>query len=410
MKRFIPLIITIFIFNIITGQESESPDWGIKFTGFVNNDFIWDSRQTVSARQGHFLLWPAPEKLDPNNNDINARANFNILSIRTRLKGTISGPDVFGAKSSAVIEGSFFGHSNADLNEFRLRHAFAKLNWEHTELIAGQNWHPMFIAACFPATLNFNTGVPFQPFSRNPQIRITQDLGPIKASITALTHLDFTSAAGAVALRNSGLPEVHLQAWYANAPSAGQAGILIGGGAGVKKLVPMIETDSGYSTNAGVSSYMFELYSKLSFSKFTIKAEGSYGQNNYDLLMLGSYAVTFMDPVTGEMKYTPTTSYSAWIDILSNNPTWQPGIFAGFTKNIGAGEDILSGSVAGSRGNIDFVYRVSPRLIYNTGKMRFGLELDYTAAAFGTMDSKAGVTDSSVEGNFRALLSVFYFF
>ena len=155
---------------------------------------------------------------------------------------------------------------------------------------------------------------------------------------------------------------------------------------------------------------MFELYSKLSFTKFTIKAEGSYGQNNYDLLMLGSYAVTFMDPVTGEMKYTPTTSYSAWIDILSNNPTWQPGIFAGFTKNIGAGEDILSGSVAGSRGNIDFVYRVSPRLIYNTGKMRFGLELDYTAAAFGTMDSKAGVTDSSVEGNFRALLSVFYFF
>jgi hypothetical protein len=155
---------------------------------------------------------------------------------------------------------------------------------------------------------------------------------------------------------------------------------------------------------------MAELYLKLSFSKFTVKMEGSWGQNNYDVLMLGSYAATSLDAVSGRMTYTPTGSVSAWTEIHSNNPVWQPGVFAGFTRNLGAGEDILPGSIAGTRGNIDFVYRISPRLIYNTGKMRFGLELEYTAAAFGTPDSRGRVENTTVVGNFRTLLGVFYFF
>jgi hypothetical protein len=49
-------------------------------------------------------------------------------------------------------------------------------------------------------------------------------------------------------------------------------------------------------------------------------------------------------------------------------------------------------------------------LIYNTGKMRFGLELEYTAAAFGTPDARGRVENTTVVGNFRTLLGVFYFF
>ncbi len=195
MKKIIFSLAAAAVCGMLKAQDAEEPKWGIKFSGFVNTDYFFDSRQTVNAREGHFLLCPAAKNFDPNNEDINAKASFNMLSIRTRIRGTISGPDVMGAKSSAVIEGSFFGHSNVDVNEFRLRHAFAKLNWENTELIIGQYWHPMFIPACFPATLSFNTGAPFQPFARNPQIRLTHELGSVKISVTALSHADFYSAA-----------------------------------------------------------------------------------------------------------------------------------------------------------------------------------------------------------------------
>jgi len=95
------------IFSVVLAQENKDSKWGISFSGFVKSDFILDSRQTVNAREGHFLFFPQPELLDKNNSDINAKANFNILSIQTRLNGKITGPDALGAKTSAMIEGEF---------------------------------------------------------------------------------------------------------------------------------------------------------------------------------------------------------------------------------------------------------------------------------------------------------------
>ncbi len=410
MKKVLFLLLAGFACSFLSAQEEEKSQWGIKFSGFISSDYFYDSRQVVCARQGHFLLWPHPEKLDPEGVDINARGAFNFLSIRTRARVTITGPDLLGAKTMAVLEGSFFGHSNVDLNEFRMRHAFVKLNWEHTELLLGQYWNPMFVPECFPAVLSFNTGAPFQPFARNPQIRVSHNVGPIKLSVVAYSHADFASAAGIRALRNSMIPELHLHAQYQKAPSTGSAGIVLGGGAGFKRLVPLIETEQGYHTTEGVGSFLTELYGKLTFKKLTIKAEGAFGQNNYDLLMISSFGNTSVDPVTGRMTYAPTSSYSFWTEIHSNNPKWQPGLFAGYTQNLGAGTDIISEGIWGTRGEIDFIYRVSPRLLYNVGKMRFGVELEYTVAAFGTINNEGLVENSKAVGNLRALIGVFYFF
>jgi hypothetical protein len=410
MKKLTFILFAVIVYGSLSAQDEEKSGWGIKFSGFVNTDYYYDSRQIVCARQGHFLLWPHPEKLDPEGKDINARGSFNFLSIRTRLRGTISGPDVLGAKTSAVIEGSFFGHSNLDLNEFRLRHAFAKMSWEHTELLMGQYWNPMFIPACFPGVLSFNTGAPFTPFARNPQLRVSHDAGPLKISAIAFAHADFTSAAGIRALRNSMIPELQLHASYEKPPANGRAGILIGAGAGYKKLVPVIETERGYQTTEGVSSFLVEVHGKLTLPKLTIKAQGMLGQNNYDLLMISSFGITSVDTITGRQTYAPTGSYAVWTEIHTNHAKWQPGFFAGYTRNLGAGEDISAGGVVGSRGNIDYIYRLSPRLLYNMGKMRFGLELEYTVAAFGAIDSMGLVQNSIAVGNLRALASVFYFF
>ena len=86
---------------------------------------------------------------------------------KARLTGKITGPDVVKAKTSALLEADFFGNENlnfADVNGFRLRHAIIKLNWQTTELMVGQYWHPLFVPECFPDVVSFNTGAPFSAF------------------------------------------------------------------------------------------------------------------------------------------------------------------------------------------------------------------------------------------------------
>lgn len=60
-------------------------------------------------------------------------------------------------------------------------------------------------------------------------------------------------------------------------------------------------------------------------------AEGVYGQNLTDLLMLGGYAVSAVDTSTGYEQYTTLNTFSIWTDI-SYGKEIQPGLFAGYTK------------------------------------------------------------------------------
>ena len=89
-------------------EKDEEKKFGAKISGFVKNDFFYDTRQTVAAREGHFLLWPSPENLDMIGEDINAQSNFNMLAIQSRISLALSGPDALGAKTSGLIEGDFF--------------------------------------------------------------------------------------------------------------------------------------------------------------------------------------------------------------------------------------------------------------------------------------------------------------
>src|SRR5210317_2282001 len=135
MKRTPILSLLLIFLSILTLNAQDKASFGIKFSGFVKNDFFVDSRQTICAREGHFLLWPAPEKLDEYGNDINSKSTFNILAIQSRLSGKITGPDAFGAKTTGMLEGDFFAQANDNINLFRMRHAYVKLNWTHIEAL-----------------------------------------------------------------------------------------------------------------------------------------------------------------------------------------------------------------------------------------------------------------------------------
>ncbi len=409
-------LIILFTFLItVTSVAQDNKSFGIRFSGFVKTDMFWDSRQTIAAREGHFLLFPANEDLDAEGNDINAKANFNMLSIQTRLRGTITGPDALGAKTSGVIEGAFFGHTNGDINGFRLRHAFVKLNWSKTELLVGQYWHPLFVTSCFPGVVSFNTGAPFQPFSRAPQIRVSQKMGHFKLILTALSELDFTSTGpqgpGRQYIRNSAIPTLNFRVEYHKVNTDENKEFLIGAGINYKTLLPRLVTDSNFKTSETIGSLSETFYLKMKFPKITFKLQGVYAQDPYELLMIGGYGVeSITDPMKDYVTYAPVTTASGWLDVHSNGKKWQLGLLAGYSQNMGADQD-FSGATYQRGANIAYLYRISPRFIYNSGKFRIAPEIEYTVAAYGkTIKANGTVEDTKEIGNLRILFGVYYFF
>ncbi len=416
--------------------EAKPPLFGITFSGFVKTDIYFDSRQTIGLRESQFLLYPDNEKLDADGKDVNAKANFNMLSIQTRLAGTITGPDALGAKTSGYIEGEFFGNTNITINSFRLRHAWVKLAWPKTELLVGQWWHPMFVPECAPATVSFNTGAPFVVFSRNPQVKLTQSIGNVKLSLTALSQLDFVSTGPAgptpAYLRNSVLPEVDLQIQYGVKNNVNGNEFLAGAGINYLMLTPRLSSDitvkkaydtvinsvvqhhdavtASYKTDVKSKGMAANAYAKLKLKAVTMKVGGEYGDDNYSYTMVGGYAVSNVtDPVKGFVDYTNVRSFAAWAEVHTNGKKWQPGIFGAYGRNLGS-TDPVTGTNYARGSNIEYLYRISPRILLNVNKFRFATELEYTVAAYGKTNEKAFVYDSKEIGNLRVLMGVYYFF
>ena len=394
--------------------EKTAPAFGISLSGFVKTDIFYDSRQSTSIREGHFLLFPKAPLLGPDGDDINDRAGFNILSIQTRIAGRITGPDALGAKTSAYIEAEFFGTSDSDLNGFRLRHGWLKLNWARSELMIGQFWHPMFVTESFPDVVSFNTGAPFQPFNRSPQVRYTRSFGRVSLAATALAQRDFVSTgpdgATSAYLRNAALPEFNLKLQYASKNDARKTETVAGLGADVMKISPRIVTAAGYETEESLTGLAAMGFFKQRWPKWTWKAEAVWGQNLHHLTMLGGYAVRgVLDAARLDWSYTPIATLSLWTEIMTNGTAWQTGLFAGYARNLGSPHEI-TGTSYGRGTDIGELYRLSPRIVYNVGKMRFAGEVELTAASYGTPDAFGKVRDASCVRNVRLLLAAYYFF
>lgn len=421
MRKYLIILLALLSSGALSAQEKEEPKFGIKFSGFVKNDFFIDSRQTICAREGHFLLWPAPEKLDANGNDINSKSTYNILAIQSRLSGKISGPDALGAKTSGLIEGDFFAQANDNINLFRMRHAFVKLNWTKFEVLTGYTWNPLFVTDCFPGTVSFNTGAPMQSFARNPQLRFTYTAGNIKILAAALSQIDYTSRGvdgpDCKYIRNSTTPDMHLQIHYGSKSSETGNGFIIGGGMAYKSIVPRLESeispDEIYKVDELVHGITAMAFTKVSTGPVTFKAQVRYGENIPDVLAISGFGVKdITDPLTGEQSYTPLKSMAYWGEIYTNgNP--QVGVFGGALLNSGTKEAMSdpSNAIYGLAQDIRSMFRISPRIIYNAGKVRLALEMEYTQAAYGEQYDEFYLPERTIAvGNLRGLFAVYYFF
>lgn len=369
-------------------SDGTAQNFGIKWSGFVKTDYMFDTRQTVYAREGHFNILPAAENI-VDGNDLNDQSNFNILAIQTRLKGTITGPDFFGMKTSGVIEGAFFGNTDASTGELRLRHAFVQLSNDKIEILMGQYWHPMFVTAVFPGTYSFNTGVPFQPFSRNPQLRVTTK-GKVKFIGVLFTERDFKTRGASVS--QSGIPQFHAQLQFGSVANS------VGGvGFNLKTARPALGEDN-------LSSTAFIGYFRTKLGKATWKIEGTYGQNMSDVLMISGFGEADGDCVNND-------TFSMWTEFNGDfSETMEWGLFGGYTKNDGFGEPITY--VNGFLGTVESAFRISPRVGWKSGNLKIGIEGEYTDAQYGSIDNNGDISSTGIDSvdNFRLLATAIYKF
>jgi hypothetical protein len=399
------IITKTILILLFAGTMFAQQDWGYTPYGYVKTDVMMDSRQVVTARDGQVLLFPA-NRLEANGEDANEGSVFNILAIQSRFGFKIKAPDFLGAKATGLMEGEFFGSTNADIGSLRLRHAFVNLDWGSHELRTGHDWHPMFLPEAFAKTVSFNTGVPFVPFGRYPQITYTYKTGDFKALISALAEMEFASN-GPVGqstnyFRNSGKPMFNLGLKFDDAT------ILIASNLSFMELKPRLFTEKGFKDDNVMQAFMANFLTRYTSGDFFITASAIYGQNAFDHLMIGGYAVKSVDDITGAWEYTPINTGSVWLDTQYGKEL-SVGIFGGYSKNYGA-DDEIAGNYYSRGQDIDYLYRLSPRIAYKVGKAQIAAELEYTAAAYGQNDSKGNVLNSKEVANLRILLAAYIYF
>ena len=399
MKKQIMALLALAVAQVGLAQEETSAT----LYGYAKGEFAFDSRQVVAAREGNFIDLASPNATGNN------VANFNGWGIESRLGVKIAGPEFFGMKSEALIEGHFFGN-NGQTNNFGLRHAYVKLSSDRVEWLVGQFWHPMFVTNVSPGTYNFNAGSPFQPFNRSPQIRFSTK-GNARLTLAAVTERDFTSLVlnGKGNAAKSGLPAFHAQLQF------GSDDKFVGGfGANVKFTR---NTDANAKTAHGktLAAFNFLAYAKAQFTEnFAWKIYGNYGQNPSELLQLGSVAYS-LDPLKDDLRNS--TTLALWTEFAGKaSESFEWGIFGGYSKDFGFSQNNFDSNYSTTSkfsqsgvGVPGSTWRISPRMGWKSGNTKLGLEFDYTSTTYGNFDNKGKIKNLAKDAtgdNLRVSLSL----
>lgn len=372
----------------------------LTWSGFVKTDYIYDTRQVVSAREAHFELFPAAfADADNNGKDDNATPNVMFASFQTRLALDGAGTQAFGANVTARVEGDFFGGpTDASVSNFILRRAFVKLDWGNREVLLGQEWSPMFTVSMFPGTVSFNTGAPFNPFARFPMAAYTLKSDKLRFTMALSQQRDaFQSISGRNTQHRAGVPGGHLNLQMSS------GGNIIGAGVYGKALRPTLDGDLFWSG-------MAMAYGRFNTPALSLSGKVFYGGDAADHLMVGGYVRQ------GPSEYVPLNTLASWVDLEVKNPgkPVQFGLFGGYTQNMGAPENGAATQSYARAANLHALWRVAPRVSYTAGRVRLSGELEVSQAQYGVPDAgdrlRVNTTGVDPVMNVRGLFAAYYTF
>ena len=446
MKKTLFLVSLLALFTAgAFAQEKEKPTF--KFYGFVRNYACYDTRESLTSNSEQFYYMPKDIKLDAEGNDLNAQDNIMLLSITTRLGLNVNGLNFLRSKTSAKIEADFagFGTSNTVL---RIRQAYAKMDWEHSKVLVGQAWHPA-MGDMMPDVFSLETGAPFTPFSRSPQVRYDYDTKNVKLTATALYQFQYTSygpdGASFNYARNAIVPEMYFQGIIKSGDFMMGLGVDVLAlkprqqynvtekeygyhmiynadgtpkqneeGENVLEKVVINETTKTYKCDedlmVSVTPTLFASYKK---GNWGIKGRATYAQNAAHMSMISGYAVTEkLD--NGEWRYSSINSIGGWVDATYKQPLKTGYLtfccFAGYTKNLGCMNDIEGDIYMRGEKNMDYMWRVAPSVLYTHNAMQIGIEYNPTTVGYGKPDSKYNMSDVHAVTNHRICAMLKYNF
>ena len=444
MKRIFSAVLLALCVSVGFAQDKAVK---AEIYGFIRNYFTYDSRTCVQSNEGLFNMLPNDIKPGVNGEDLYAIPSVRFLSMTTRFGVNVTGPEIWGAKSSAKFESDFCGASSGTAFNLRIRQAYAKLAWEKSDLLVGQAWHPMS-GDLMPEVFSLATGAPFNPFNRSPQVRY---------NCAATKGLSFTAAAlyqyqyGSVGLdgkpantysRNALVPEL-----FVGMTAKGKH--LTGGwGVNASTIAPRVTADvyeegkkiGAMRVNERLTSYSAMVFGSLKVEDLSVRAKAMYGQNTSHMQQPTGYGIVSVSD-KGVNTYESMQLGSAWITMMYGKKL-RYGFFAGWLKNFGsAGKNFTTNSVIGkdkenkdvymimadekapesafvSRNNINYekntgmdqAFRFSPTVTYKIQNMQIGLEYEHTAAAYGTYRSNGTVSDTHWVANHRVCMMLKYDF
>jgi hypothetical protein len=297
------------------------------------------------------------------------------------------------------------------------------MSWDNRSALFGLEWSPLFTLGVFPQTVATEAGTPFNPFARQPMMKLTLKPGNVRVIGIAAWQFDafvdgqLTGAPagtnpqdGIDAQQQSAVPGLHGHVQYESGDW------MLGAGAYLRALRPLPQGDRFFA-GAGTA------YVRYRPDGLAVRAKTVYGSVR-DHVGIGGYIYdpAAADAVGAADGFQQLNTWSVWADVEKPG-TISPGLFAGVVANLGA-TDELDGPVAAvahaTRGvdpnglSLATVWEVAPRLAFNYSPMRFAMEVQVTTAQYtARLDDHFApdpLDDEESVTNVRGDLSVFLFF
>ena len=352
--------------------------------GFIRNYFTYDTHESVAGTEDFYYYMPK-------DNDNKGTSNFAALTSRIGLD--VKGYEVSGYKVGAKMEADFYCKSGTTAI-LRMRQAYLTLAKEERTWKIGQAWHPM--AQDLPDIFSLDSGMPFGPFSRTPQINLEYNAGQsVSFNAAALWQMQYTSAGpngqAPDYIKKSGIPEIFVGLNFKEGSS------LIKLGVDVLSIKP--------HGNANLTTVNFFQYGQTTQGNWTLKEKIVYAQDGSHMNMIGGYGVSGINTETGNYSYTPCRNLSAWATLAyKKSKEWVPSILIGAIKCFGTNERVLEPIVGATTDamfytnktadKVSAMYRLQPEIVYNLGKVQFGAEYMLTAVHYGTPNEYKQATEN----------------
>lgn len=400
MKRlFITLLAALLTGSAAFAQAPEEKPAHFKLYGFIRNYMVADSRAVNAGTEDLYFYMPKGKDM-LNGVDMNGEFNWRFVSLTTRLGLDVSGYKWGTMGVSGKVEADFYTLSGST-PILRLRQAFMKLSWDDSpvSLTIGQAWHPM--AVDMPHVNNLETGAPFNPFNRSPQLTAEVSLGSgfsLTASLLYLNHYLPTGPAGkSKDYYKYGLPELYLGVGYKGEKFAAKAGL------DMVNMRPYRSMDATWVNTLGAKARIQGLlttFSPFLFVQYTnglfqLRAKSILAQAGEHMNLLSGYGVSELDFSKGldaTMKYTPMQDWASFVS-FSYGKKFQLMAMLGYMKQLGTTRDLADLSPFGSENlwinnsadvRIQRAFRATPTVAWNLGKFTVSLEYNLTAAEFGS--------------------------